>query len=388
MSYEIKRLSGNNMVALASMLNYSFTGDAHSRHFEDGLPKMWVPDDEHMSKNIALIEKGIIVAVAGMYPYEVSIAGKSLQFATVGNIAVRPEYRGKGYMQLVVETAMRDLKAHNIDASRLGGLRSRYELYGYEPCGTNYTVLLTKRNASEAVERGEGKTISFAKVEPTDAKALKFIRRLYEKNLIHVKRGNDRDLYATLCAWSHIPYVAVCDGEYIGYLCASKDGSAIAEHKGLTAEDNAAMLYQWVLDAPCDAARLSMYPWDHSLCCILGRVCEALTAEAATHFKILNWDRVVEAALTLKAAILPIPDGRLLLEIADYGTLEMVKEGDTVRVTRSSAQADLTLDSLTASRFLFGMLPPQLVTALPTEKAQLVTAWLPLPMSWNGQDRV
>ena len=388
MSYEIKRLCADDMADLAAMLNISFTGDPNSRHFEDGLPKMWVADDEHMSHNIALIEDGEIAAVTGMYPYEVSVAGKVLRFATVGNIAVLPKHRGKGYMQLLVETAMRDLVEQNIDVSRLGGLRSRYEVYGYEPAGTNYTVLLTERNAKEAEAREGGKAVAFTRVAPTDTAALNFIRGLYEQNLIHVKRGSDRDLYATLCAWSHIPYLAVCDGQPIGYLCATKDGTAIAEHKGITAKDNAAMLYQWVLQSPADHVRFAMYPWDHALCGILSRVCEALTADAATHFKVLNWDRMVEAALTLKAAVLPIPDGRLLLGVADYGTLEMVKEGDTVCVNRCEDAADITLDKLTATRFLFGPLPPQLVAELPTEKGCLITAWFPLPMSWNGQDRV
>ena len=388
MSYEIKRLSAGDMENLAAMLNISFTGDSHSRHFEDGLPKMWVADDEYMSHNIALIEDGEIAAVTGMYPYEVSIAGKLLRFATVGNIAVLPQHRGKGYMQLLVETAMHDLQEQNIDVSRLGGLRSRYEIYGYEPAGTNYTVLLTERNAKEAEAREGSKAITFVKVESTDTEFLTFIRELYEQNLIHVKRGSDRDLYATLCAWSHIPYVAVCDGQPIGYLCATKDGTAIAEHKGITPEENAAMLYQWVLQSSADYVRFAVYPWDHALCSVLSRVCEALTAEAATHFKVLNWERMVEAVLTLKASVLPIPDGRLLLGIIDYGTLEMVKEGDTVRVTRCADTADITLDKLTATRFLFGMLPPQLVAALPEDKSRLITAWFPLPMSWNGQDRV
>lgn len=69
MSCEIRRLSAGDMEKLAVMLNVSFTGNPHSRHFEDGLPKMWVADDEHMSHNIALIEDGEIAAVTGMYPY-------------------------------------------------------------------------------------------------------------------------------------------------------------------------------------------------------------------------------------------------------------------------------------------------------------------------------
>lgn len=388
MGYEIKRLTDQDRGALAEMLNFSFTGDAHSGHFENGLPKMWVTGDDRMKNNIALIEDGAIVAMTGVYPYEVSVAGQLLRFATVGNIAVHPEYRGRGYMQLLMDVAMRQLQEEGFDASRLGGLRSRYEIYGYEPCGTNYTAMLTERNVKEALTKSSDTPLTFVRVEPADTVALQFIRNLYEQNLIHVKRGDDRDLYATLCAWSHIPYLAMRGQEPIGYLCATPNGSGIAEYKALCAQDTAIMLYWWVLNSGCDSIQFSLYPWDKPLCRLLSAVCESITAVPATHFKILHWDRVLEAALKLKADTAAIPDGTVALTIQDYGTLRLNKTGTAVSVEKTKETAAFVLDPLTASRFLFGMMPPDLCALLPEDAAELLGAWLPLPLSWNGQDRV
>ena len=93
-------------------------------------------------------------------------------------------------------------------------LRSRYERYGYEMCGTNYTVRLTKRNAEEAYP--DGTDISFSAVCAGDADALAFIRKQYNTASIACERGDDRDLYCTLCAWKNRPYLAYRDGTPIG----------------------------------------------------------------------------------------------------------------------------------------------------------------------------
>ncbi|MBQ7983563.1 MAG: GNAT family N-acetyltransferase, partial [Clostridia bacterium] len=108
---ECRKLHAGEMHALSVLLNTAFTGAADSRHFEDGLPKMWVDDDAHMQKHIAVFENGNMAGAVGVYPYDVYIGGRKLRFATVGNIGVLPEYRGRGYMQLLMDAAMAGLSA-------------------------------------------------------------------------------------------------------------------------------------------------------------------------------------------------------------------------------------------------------------------------------------
>ena len=131
MKIELRTLHSGEMHALSALLNTAFTGEADSRHFEEGLPKMWVDDDEHMARHIAVFEDGVMAGAVGIYPYDVQIGTKTLRFATVGNIGVLREYRGRGYMKLLMDAAMEVLEREHIDVSRLGGLRTRYERYGY-----------------------------------------------------------------------------------------------------------------------------------------------------------------------------------------------------------------------------------------------------------------
>ncbi len=386
MKTELRTLHKGEMHALSALLNTAFTGAPDTRHFEEGLPKMWVDDDKHMARHIAVFEDGMMAGAVGIYPYDVRIGTKSLRFATVGNIGILKEYRGRGYMKLLMDAAMEVLAKEHIDVSRLGGLRTRYEHYGYEMCGTNYLVRISKRNAEETYPGGSG--ITFSPVQEDDPTALAFIRRLYNTSAIACDRGNDTDLYRTLCAWKNRPYLAWLDGSPIGYLCASPDGSSVAEHGAFSADLHAEMLCAWVIHGSAYEIRAELYPWDIPLCRKLGMICESFSAVPATQCKILSPDRFADALLSLKASMTPLVPGSVSLGIEGFGTLIMKADGKNARAYRGDAPADDTLDALTAARMLFGMMPPDLCAPLSEDTTRLLSSWLPLPFSWNGQDRV
>ena len=386
MKTELRPLRKGDMHALSALLNTAFTGNPDSRHFEEGLPKMWVDDDEHMARHIAVFEDGIMAGAVGIYPYDVRIGTKTLRFATVGNIGVLKEYRRRGYMKLLMNAAMEVLERERIDVSRLGGLRSRYEHYGYELCGTNYIIRLSGRNAEEVYPGGTG--IIFTPIAEEDRAALAFVREQYSASAIACDRGDDTDLYRTLCAWKNRTYLAWLDGNPIGYLCVSADGSSVAEHGAINADLHTQMLCAWVMQGSAYEIRAELYPWDIPLCRSLMAVCETFSAVPATQCKILSPDRFADALLSLKASMTPLVPGTVSLGIEGSGTLVMEADGNDARVYRSDAPADDTYDALTAARMLFGMMPPDLCAPLSENTARLLASWLPLPFSWNGQDRV
>lgn len=388
MKTELRYLRAGEMHALSALLNTAFTGDPDSRHFEDGLPKMWVDDEEHMLRHIAVFEDGVMAGAVGIYPYDVSIGTKTLHFATVGNIGVLPAYRGRGYMKLLMDAAMDALRRQKIDVSRLGGLRTRYERYGYEMCGTNYIIRLSKRNAEEAYPGGTG--ITFQPVSEDDNTALAFVRTLYDTSAIACDRGDNRDLFRTLCAWKNKPYLAYKNGTPIGYLCASHDTSSVAEHGAVNAALHTEMLCAWALQSSTYELRAELYPWDTALCRSVMAICETFSAVPATQCKILSWDRFADALLSLKlkAQSVPLVHGSVTLGIDGWGTLIMEADSNGARAYRSDSQSIDTLDGLTAARMLFGMMPPDLCAPLSERNLHLLSAWLPLPFSWNGQDRV
>jgi len=103
-----------------------------------------------------------------------------------------------------------------------------------------------------------------------------------------------------------------------------------------------------------------------------------------SHFKMCRWERVAGAFLRLKGQIIDLPRGELLVGVEGYGTLRLFVTEQEVGCERTQLPAEVVLSPLEAARYLFGPLPPEMTAPANA----LARAWLPLPLSWNGQDRV
>ena len=211
--------------------------DVFSRHngspmnFERSLPKMCVRDDEHMGKHFAIREDGKLRAVVGIYPLPIMIAGEKLLFSTVGNVATTPDYEGRGFMRKLMMVAMEELTQIGADASRLGGLRQRYNNYGYDKCGSIYQFILSGRNVDKCLPDFESDLI-FEKILPDNHTTLKEANRIQRMSDMATIRGEENgcyDVYASMTAWKNVPYsVRKADGQLVGYLgCVSKHPSPV-----------------------------------------------------------------------------------------------------------------------------------------------------------------
>ncbi|MBQ8685052.1 MAG: GNAT family N-acetyltransferase, partial [Clostridia bacterium] len=162
---EIVRLKKENYDELIGLLNLVFTAkNKKEMDFEKDLPKMCVRDDEHMGRHFGVFEDGRLVAALGVYLLPVTVAGEKLLFSTVGNIATHPDYQGKGYMNALIERAMQELADIGADASRLGGLRHRYNRFGYENCGRMYQASFNEHNR-KCKFNGVGEDVVIEKIE-------------------------------------------------------------------------------------------------------------------------------------------------------------------------------------------------------------------------------
>ncbi|MBQ7887111.1 MAG: GNAT family N-acetyltransferase [Clostridia bacterium] len=144
-----ERLTSRDRDEILSVLNRSFTRPGHTADFEKNLPIMWTGEHDYPSRHFGVREDGRLIAMLGVYPLPVSIAGHDLLFSTVGNVATLQEARGKGCMKLLMDAAMEELAHIGADASRLGGIRSRYNRFGYDHAGRSIRFTLTRRNAAE-----------------------------------------------------------------------------------------------------------------------------------------------------------------------------------------------------------------------------------------------
>lgn len=378
---ELRRLTSADYDRLITLLNEVFTRhNGYPQDFEKMLPKMCVRDDAHMGKHFGIFAEDQLVACIGVYPLETVVAGEKLLFSTMGNIATHWEHAGKGYMSKLIDTAMQELKDMGADASRLGGNRQRYNRYGFESCGQ--ILSFTFNQATLAGRFPAPGEIVFQKIEPEDSAALRFCCELYNQNEIAVTRTLDT-VYPTMTAWEYQPYLCLQDGKSVGYLCANQTGSNLAEVMAVDTERFTDILCQWQTQNNTPIT-FSLQPHQQELVRRFASISDTMQLRSPSHFKICNWERVISAFLKLKASYQTLQAGELILTIQDYGTIRIYVDEQGAGCEATEQESQLTLTPLEAARFVFGPLAP----AYTAETSKIAENWFPLPLSWNGQDRV
>ncbi len=385
---EIVRLKAEHYDQLVELLNAVFSRkNGRQMDFERDLPKMFVRNDQKMGSHLVIFDGNRLVGVVGIYILPTIIAGVPLTFSTVGNIAVHWDYEGKGYMSLLVNRAMEELKYLNVDASRLGGLRQRYNRFGYETCGQLYNFIFTAHNNKRCFSHLENEKIEFSPIDRNDIETIKFCRELYQKGGISTVRSiedNYADTYNTMLAWTNYPYLAKNQkGEPIGYLCVNENKNSIAEFFAISTQETISLISAWQRFTGLDIS-FRLPPYEVELIKHFSASCEAMNITPACHFKIMNYVKVVDALLKLKASYVKLPDGELNVKIKDYGCIKLSVKGSQVGCELTDELAQIEVDKLQAQRLLFGTFAPQYTA----DTGIIANAFLPLPLSWNYQDRV
>lgn len=394
--YKVERLRAEDYDELLNFMNCVYNIPA-GKSFREELPKMWRRTDEAMGKHLAIRIDGRIAAVVGVYPLPMTVAGQELLFTTVGNVGTLPKYRNLGLMKTLMVAAMKKLEVMGADASRLGGERQRYNRYGYEIAGCNYHYCLTRANIRKYYDGTIQKSskpsgaLHFKQVvcqdtlTAADTSFLQEIQNLQQQGPVFMLRGDAKDCYDTASSWGMHPWIAQsADGQIVGYLSASSDHMRLGEQFARTPELLYAMILEWAEHQNLSDVQLQTAPWELDLNRSLNRLCEECTVMPSSNFKIIHWDKVLSAYLNLKNQLRPLPSGHIHLEIQGYGTLRI----DNTTCIRTPEPADLSLDALTATRFLFGPYPPEQYCSLPENCREFCAAAFPLPLGWNGQERV
>lgn len=387
MGKEIVRLSQQDAPEALDFLNLVFSMAKYPHDFRKMLPKMWEDDGKHVDNHLAVKVDGRIRAIVGVYPLPANIAGEKLLFATMGNVATHPFDTGKGYMSELLDAAMKQLSDMNADGARLGGMRQRYARYGYEPCGTQYRFALTENNVSRYYSGKFRSDIVFSALDIADVDMLNWAKQLYEKNPVWIDRISVRGFYDSVTAWESKPYVAMQNGNPIGYLTITKDGAGINEVNADSADHIIEIVCAWLRYKKMDSVSFTAEPWQCELLRKLQPLCENWSINMPSRFYIRRWDRVVYAFMKLRQQVAPIADGRKLIGIQNYGTIAIEVVGGKVSVERTEETPDIVLGANEAARFFFGPALPYSACSFATPDSVL-TSWLPLPLGWNTLDRV
>lgn len=383
MTIAIRRLGAADFEEALDVLNLAF-GKAPPRDFETILPALYRRGEEEMRWNFALCEGSRIRAIVGLFPLACRWGGVTLRVAGIGGVSCHPHARGRGYMQKLMVHCVQAARAEGFHLSWLGGQRQRYGYFGYERCGVQYRLTLDPANVRHALGAAD-RGIDFRPLKRADRTHLQGAIGLYDSQPFRGVRPPHR-FYDLLLSWGHQPYVARSrDGRMIGYLVAQADRTCVPEllavHEG---EPELALAAAWVQRHGSTCFELPS--WSRLLP-KLAQLCEGVTASCSGNWQIFDWAPTLNALLKTRAALAPLLDGAVVVEIAGYGRVELAVRGRAAQCVRTEAAPALQLDAFTAMRLLCGPLPPTLVMPLPAAAAPL-EQWCPLPLFWGRQDAV
>ena len=389
---KIEKLTASDFDGLLDTLNACFARGQEGYTFLDTLPAMWRHDDTAMGRHLAIRDGDRVAAVVGVYPLQTRVAGHDVLFATVGNVGTRPEYRNSGYMKALMMESMEELKRLGADVARLGGMRQRYNRYGFEKTGQNFCFTISAKNVRDYYDSSLGHEgeytpkLSFRPISRDDNAALSFAQTVYANAPQHTDRGDNQRFFDVTHAWKCTPWLATfADGMPAGFLSNYPNSGRITEHYALSPTVDYQMLLDWMAFMKFDSVTFGTAPWDVELNRKAGKIAETVSVATADNFKIIHFAKVAMAMLAMKATYAAIPDGQFSLAINGGETIQY-KDGMFKAV--EGVTADLTLNNLDATRFLFGPLPPSSVCDIPAPIRPVVEALLPLPLWWNYQDRV
>lgn len=365
-------------------LNYVFGYNGNTNDMKKLLPKLYRRELAPATNSYVILEEGKIKATVGVYRNEVNVCGTVLTGVGVGNVAVHPYERSKGYMKRLMNTALDNMVEEEIDFTVLGGQRQRYNYFSYENAGVCYSFQVSKKNIRHAF--GERRApFRVEEVREDDEVALDAIAKISSSKL-YVPIRDRNELYSILCSWNARPYIIMDEDRVVGYCVLSQQ--EVTEF--LTARD------EEFLDALCSV--IEYIPEKNSTMNILlpaflpayikslENIAEKVSVEHCKMFSILRFRRVIEAYLNLKAKYTQLPEGELPVLVhgrgGDERFLIAVKEGE-ISVTETQMEPVIELSHIEAMNYFFAPVCGQRKDA-----AYYTQCWFPLPLWIYAADRV
>lgn len=364
-------------------INYVFGFNGSSSDFKKLLPKLYKYEYAPALSSYVAVENGRLKAAVGAFDHDLSVCGVYLKTRGIGNVAVHPYSRGKGYMKELLNTALRDMIEDGVVLSALGGRRQRYNYFSYDKLGQTVSMSFNDDNIRHTFGKDRKNTIKLKQLEASDTEAIKHIARLSEAQGFHAVRDNDR-YFEILSSWKQRVFVGTENDAFVGY--AVLNGSTVNE---LLVTDESCLprfvcaLYDHLRNSSLQIKLPIFLP---GYIDALIRICEFYDIEPCKSFTVLNYKPVVSAFMRLKSTYTQMPSGSFVFEVDGMGGRERLKleviSGE-IKVEASEEEPEAVLSHLEAMNLLFAP-----VSVARERLPAHARAWLPLPIYLYASDAV
>ncbi len=363
---------------LMDFMNYVFGFNGDSSDFKKLLPKIYNKDCDPCYNNYVVTENGKLKAAIGAYDSVLNVNGEELKSRGIGNVAVHPYSRSKGYMIDCMNMALSDMIRDGVDFSILGGRRQRYGYFGYDHAGPQYNMAINSNNMRYIFRDAPLTEMEIRDVNADDTELLDKMFALHNTRPLRVNRSREK-FFDIARSWRKPVRAILKDGEFIGYFCGD-----LCE---LTLTDRAYfndVIRNYI--RKYGDVHLNVAAWDNETYEAGMALCEHWDIGTCDMFNILNYKKVTGAFLKFKTTLDTLADGTLTLFIHGYAgdcKIKLTVENNTATVEDYDGECDFELSHMEAMQLLFGNYSPY------TRKlAPAIRSWFPLPLYVESADHV
>jgi predicted N-acetyltransferase YhbS len=359
-------------------INYVFGFNGDNQDFVKLLPKLYKPEYNPCENNYVLTENGKLKAAIGVFPREIDVMGERLVTHGVGNVAVHPFSRSKGYMKDLLNAAIRDMIESGADLSELGGHRQRYAYFSYDLASPVYNFNINRSNVRHCFAGIPQRNLNFSEIKE-DCELLDKIYELHEKKVCRTIRPRAQFLDIAR-SWQNKLYAILEDGSFLGYFIGNLNELTLINNA-----DASDVIRTYI--AEHGEVKLSLPAYETELIAIAEKICGSMNIGCDENYTIFNFKKVISAFLKLKANVSGLIDGSMNFRVNGIAGVESfrieVKDGKPLLIgLETSDKVDLTLEHREAVSFFFGIVSPT------RTKHQLAAAWFPLPLFMHRADHV
>lgn len=363
------------------MLHYAFGFNGTSHTFPALLPKLYQNKDSVLSSWIVHDEDGQIVSAVGAFPNSINVCGRTLSAMGIGNVATHPRYRGMGYMKLCMQASLDEMIEKDVDLAFLGGRRHRYRNFGYEKCSSDMRFDITRKIMSYFPEASES-DISMIEVKKSDDRILDDIFAAHNLRPYHVERPREK-IFDIMTSWYSKILAFYKDDTLVGWAVEQKR-EYVSEIVFLDEKFAGNMIYMIVVLRGMQEFVAPSF--EKSTCAILSKYTEHTLEGPDACFMILNYEKVLDASLALKASVTRLPDCSFVIKahgIKKTETLKICVKDNKTSVTATDLEPDFTFSHLDAQEFLLLRYTPLRDGVSPD-----IASVLPLPLYISHPDNV
>lgn len=364
-------------------INYVFGFNGDSSDFKKLLPKLYKYQYEPAASSYVAVENGKLKSAIGAFDHDIAVCGSLIKTRGIGNVAVHPYERGKGYMKRLMNMALDDMEKEGVALSVLGGRRQRYNFFSYDKLGQAVSMSFNSDNFRLVFGKDRKHVMVFKTLKSNDVESISKIKELSESCQFYAIRENEK-YFEILSSWHQKAYVAYENDEFVGY--AVGKGSDINELLVCDGKDVREFVCALYDHLGSSSMHIKLPIFLQYYISELYQLCESYALETAKSFSVLNYKIVTEAFLKLKATYTDMPEGKLILGINGRSHKENILisvSAENISVDYTEEAPDIELEHLDAMNLLFAPVCPRR-ESLPG----YAKIWLPLPIYLYSSDAV